>query len=288
LKHILIFEVKLFSMLNALFLIFHWKVNPEIANIFGVYPLRYYSLMFGIAFFLGFYIIEYIFKKEKKNVEHLDALLITMFLSTVIGARLGHCLFYDFNYYFVQHPLEILQVWKGGLASHGAAIGILLGLFIFQRKHREYTYLWVVDRIVIVVALAGVFIRIGNFFNHEIVGITTDGTWGVIFYHNSDEPEGMHVPRVPIQLFESISYLILFFILAFTYLKKNVRLPDGLLLGIFLVGCFGTRIVNEIWKDSPITFLGMRNGQLLSIPLVLIGIVLIFLALKREKQVVLN
>ncbi|MBX7227242.1 MAG: prolipoprotein diacylglyceryl transferase [Chitinophagales bacterium] len=261
-----------------------WKVKPEITEVLG-YPIRYYSLMFGIAFFLGYYIIERIFKFEKKNLEDLDALLMTMFLSTVIGARLGHCLFYDFHYYFVEHPLEIIQVWEGGLASHGAAIGILLGLYLFQRKHPYYSYLWVVDRIVIVVALAGVFIRIGNFFNHEIVGIVDyNSPFSVIFHHNTDEPDNMHEPRIPIQLFESFSYLILFVILLVTYLKKNVRLPDGLLLGMFLIGCFGARIVNEIWKDSPIVMFGLKNGQLLSIPLVLIGVVLVVLALSGKTR----
>lgn len=262
-----------------------WRIRPEIFEIAG-YPIRYYSLMFGIAFFLGYYIIERIFKFEKKNLEDLDALLLTMFLSTVIGARLGHCLFYDFHYYFIEHPLEIIQVWKGGLASHGAAIGILLGLYLFQRKHPHYSYLWVVDRIVIVVALAGVFIRIGNFFNHEIVGIVNyDSPFSVLFRHASPDESGD--PRIPIQLFEAFSYLILFLILLLMYVKKNVRLPDGLLLGVFLVGCFGARIVNEIWKDSPITMFGMKNGQLLSVPLVLIGIVLVVMALtgRTRKEV---
>jgi len=140
-----------------------WNVSPEIIQI-GPIVLRWYSLMFMFAFLSGFYIMQWIYKKEGKKAERVDQLFVYMFLSTVIGARLGHCLFYDPAYY-LSHPLDILMIWKGGLASHGAAIGILTGLYIYSKKNPDLKYLWVVDRIVIVVALSGFYIRMGNLLN---------------------------------------------------------------------------------------------------------------------------
>jgi prolipoprotein diacylglyceryl transferase len=247
-----------------------WNVSPELFHI-GPISVRWYGLLFALGFIVGYELMTRIFKIEKKRLKDMEALTVIMVLSTVIGARLGHCFFYEPEYYLA-NPLEILKPWQGGLASHGAAIGIVIGLWIFIRKRREeYTFLWIMDRIVITVALAGTFIRLGNFFNSEILGSPADLPWAIIF-----ERVDM-IPRHPSQLYEAISYLIIFFILGFSYLKKKVSIEPGKLFGMFLTLIFGARFVIEFFKERQTDFeigMPMHMGQLLSIPLVLIGIYL--------------
>lgn len=247
---------------------FIWNVSPEIFHI-GPVSIRWYGLLFALGFIVGYELMTRIFKLEKRRVKDIEALTVIMVLSTVIGARLGHCFFYEPEYYLA-NPLEILKPWQGGLASHGAAIGIIIGLWIFiRRRKNEYTFLWIMDRIVITVALAGTFIRIGNFFNSEILGSEADLPWAIIF-----ERVDM-VPRHPGQLYEAISYLIIFFILGFTYLKKKAAIEPGKLFGIFLTLVFGARFIIEFFKERQTDFeigLPMHMGQLLSIPFVLLGI----------------
>jgi prolipoprotein diacylglyceryl transferase len=201
-----------------------------------------------------------------------------MILGTVIGARLGHCLFYNPDYY-LSHPLEILMVWKGGLASHGAAIGILTAIYLFVKKRPKFTYLWVMDRIVITVALAAFFIRMGNLFNSEIVGKPTDLPWGFVFTSIDN------IPRHPAQLYEAIAYLIIFFILFFQYKKQKENIRDGFLFGEFLIGIFGFRFFVEFIKENQSLFensMSLNMGQILSIPLVILGIYL--LAIRKETK----
>jgi prolipoprotein diacylglyceryl transferase len=261
--------------MDLLLAIIHWKTNPEIFTL-GNFALRYYSLLFGIAFLLGYYIFVYFFNTEKKNPEHLDPLLMYMFLSVVIGARLGHCLFYEPQYYLA-NPLEILMPWKGGLASHGALIGIFTGMYLFSRKYK-YPFIWIMDRIAVVVALSGLFIRLGNFFNHEIVGMPTDGTWGVIFYLASEDRDIGPTPRHPVQLYESFSYFLIFLLLFGYYIKNKGKIRPGVSTGWFMVLVFGSRIINEAFKESEIIFAGMKTGQLLSIPAVLVGAIVLYFA----------
>lgn len=249
--------------------IVHWTTDPEIFQI-GNFALRYYSLLFGLAFLAGYYVFTYIFKNEGKKLEELDSLLLYMFVAVVVGSRLGHCLFYDFRYYFIENPLEIFMPWKGGLASHGAAVGIFAGMYLFSRRYK-YSYVWVLDRIGIVIALAGLFIRTGNFFNHEIVGMPTDGSWGVIFYL-ADEDRGIPTPRVPVQLFEAACYFSIFLFMMVHYVRRKGQLQPGVLSGWFLTLTFTARFIMEFMKESPIVFMGMKNGQLLSLPLIAIGI----------------
>ncbi|MEJ2543846.1 MAG: prolipoprotein diacylglyceryl transferase [Calditrichaceae bacterium] len=175
-----------------------WNVNPEIFHI-GFISIRYYSLLFMLSFILGIAIFHGVYKRENKPKEDLDPLLIYMMLGTVIGARLGHCLFYDPSYY-LSNPIKILKVWEGGLASHGAAIGILLSLYLYSRKHPDQPFLWLVDRIVITVALAGFFIRMGNLFNSEIIGKPTDVPWAFKFIR-AQVPDPL-TPRHPTQIYE--------------------------------------------------------------------------------------
>lgn len=250
-----------------------WNVSPEIIQI-GPFVLRWYSLMFMIAFLSGFFILQWIYKKEKLNTDRVEQIFIYMFFSTIIGARIGHCLFYEPSYY-LSHPLEILMIWKGGLASHGAAIGIIIGLYLYSKKNPDLSYLWIFDRVVIAVALAGFFVRMGNFFNSEIVGIATDVPWAFIFTRVD------MIPRHPAQLYEAIAYLLIFIFLFAFYKRNYQKLFNGLIFGLFLILVFSARFFIEFYKENQSAFeegLTLNMGQLLSIPLVMGGFWLIIRA----------
>jgi prolipoprotein diacylglyceryl transferase len=247
-----------------------WNVNPEIVHIFGL-TIRWYGILFALSFFLGYLIMTWIFNKEGIPLRQLDRLTTYMILGTVIGARLGHVLFYEPHYY-LSHPLEILRIWQGGLASHGAAIGILVALYLFRRKS-DRTYLWVVDRIVIIVALSGFLIRTGNLMNSENLGKPTDLPWAFVFARVSD------IPRHPTQLYEGLSYLLIFFYLLYNYHKKNGHPKDGYLFGMFLILIFGVRFFIEFLKEPQVDIektMALDLGQWLSIPFVALGVGLVF------------
>jgi prolipoprotein diacylglyceryl transferase len=258
-----------------------WNVSPEIVSFGGGrFGLRYYSLLWALSFIVGFYLIQAVFRNENRKLEDLDSLFIYMLLGTILGARIGHCLFYDFQYYFIENPVKILYVWEGGLASHGAVIGIMLALWLFVRKRPEYTYMWILDRIVIAVALGGAFIRTGNFFNSEIVGIPTNGNWGVIFLQL-----GENFPRVPVQLFEAFAYYIIFFLIYRYYWKTKGQFAPGMIFGFFFVSVFGARFLLEFWKVGTMTTgeSMLNRGHWLSIPVVLIGLVIWIRAIRKQK-----
>jgi len=248
--------------------IIHWNASPEILS-FGVLTIRWYGLLFALSFISGYQILSYIFTNEKKSIKDLDSLTIYVVIGTIIGARLGHCLFYEANYY-LSNPVEILKVWEGGLASHGGAIGILTALWIFtKRKHIKFA--WILDRLVIVVALAGFFIRIGNFFNSEIYGIPTNLPWGVVFELRDA------IPRHPTQIYEALAYLVSFVILFLIYKKQKGDLKEGLLAGLFFILVFTSRFLLEFLKEVQSSFesgLVLDMGQLLSIPFIVVGVVL--------------
>lgn len=259
-----------------------WNVAPEIFSI-GDFSVRWYGLLFAAAFFFGYIIMKKIFEKENISIDWLDKLSIYMLIGTVLGARLGHVLFYQPTYY-LNHPLEILQVWKGGLASHGAAIGILASLYFFSKKSQK-SYLWVLDRIVIVVALGGFFIRMGNLMNSEIVGNTTNVPWAFIFVR--EIPYLGDAPRHPSQIYESLSYLLLFLALAFMYFKKSSGNKPGLIFGIFLIGLFSARFIIEFFKDVQVGFergMQLNMGQMLSLPFIAFGIFLLIRNFKKNTQ----
>ncbi len=262
-----------------------WNVSREIFSI-GPITLRWYSLMFMLAFLSGYYLMRRFFRQEGKPVEDVEDLFLYTFVATVVGARLGHVLFYSPGYYF-SNPIEILKIWEGGLASHGAAIAIPIALYLYSKKHPGQPFLWVVDRVVIVVALAGSFIRIGNLFNSEIVGSPTTMPWGFKFpqYEILHQTQYMNnpIPRHPAQLYEAIAYLIIFFVLYRLYQNKKAGTERGLLFGSFLVGVFGFRFfveyckeVQEGWEAA----LAVQMGQIVSSPLVVLGIWLIVRAKK--------
>ena len=264
-----------------------WDVSPTIVKI-GSFEIRWYGLLFALGFLIGFQIIARVFKFEKKDENDLDKLLLTMILSIVLGARVGHYVFYEGNH-FMDNPglfiYEMLMPPYSGLASHGAAFGVLLGLFIFKRRNPSYDYLWLTDRLVIVSALGGAFIRFGNFMNSEIVGKATDVPWAVLFKQNTEFEQ---VPRHPAQLYESISCLILFGILFFLYEKWKEKTPTGSLTGIFFIWIFGLRFFYEFLKENQEQFeegMALNMGQILSIPVVLFGIFVLIKSLKKKTLV---
>ncbi|MCB0752266.1 MAG: prolipoprotein diacylglyceryl transferase [Ignavibacteriae bacterium] len=258
-----------------------WNVSPEIFSI-GPISIRWYGLLFAASFLIGFQIMTKIFEKEKKSQDDLNDLLWYMIIGTIVGARLGHCLFYNPEYY-LSNPLEILKTWKGGLASHGAAIGIVIAMYLYWKRKVGQSFLWVMDRVVITVALAGFFIRTGNLMNSEIIGKATDVPWSFVFV-NAFVPDPM-TPRHPAQLYEALSYLTIFVILFSIYQKSYKTLKEGYLLGIFLVLVFVARFIIEFYKENQSSFeqgMTLNMGQLLSIPLILWGFYLLFKSKKES------
>lgn len=256
-------------------LYWHWKASPEILTI-GPFQLRWYSLLFAAGFFIGFYLMRSIYRQEKRPEKDLDTLLWYVLIGTIVGARLGHCLFYEPEYY-LSHPLAILKVWEGGLASHGGTIGVILALYLYARRHPDQPFLWLADRLAIPTALTATLIRIGNFFNSEIYGHITTVPWAVVF-----ERVDPH-PRHPTQLYEALAYLPLFFVLWGLYRKgAYTRWKPGQPLGLFLVWVFGARLLIELVKEPQEAFdlgLPLNMGQLLSLPFVALGLYL----LKRKR-----
>jgi prolipoprotein diacylglyceryl transferase len=256
-----------------------WDVSPEILDT-EYFSIRWYGLLFALGFLIGQQILIHIFRKEGKPESDVETLTVYMVLATIIGARLGHCLFYEPEYY-LSNPLEILKIWKGGLASHGATIGILFALWLYARKKKDQSYLWVVDRIVITVALAGCCIRLGNLMNSEIIGLPTDVPWAFVFTAVDQQP------RHPAQLYEAISCLILFFFLFWYWKLKKEKTPEGSLLGIFLIYIFGLRFFYEFLKEDQVAFekdLVLNMGQWLSIPAVIAGIIVLLIANRNARR----
>jgi len=248
-----------------------WNIDPILVSL-GPLTVHWYGLLFALGFIIGFQIMQWIFKRENKNTNDLDALLWFLIIGVIIGARLGHVIFYDPSYYF-SNPIKILKIWEGGLASHGGAIGALIGLYLFKRKRTEYSYLWLLDRLAIPTALVATFIRTGNLFNSEIVGIPTSVPWAIIF-----ERVDM-LPRHPAQVYEALSYLLIFIILFTLYKTTNIKQKSGMLFGILLSLVFIARLFIEFVKTKQEAYsndLWLSTGQLLSIPFILIGLYFMF------------
>ena len=252
-----------------------WNINPTLIDAFGV-QIRWYGLLFAASFLLGSQLMEWIYRSENRSLKNIDRLFMFLMAGTVIGARLGHCLFYDPSYY-LQNPLKIFAIWEGGLASHGGAIGIFSGLYLYQRKTQE-SYLWLLDRLSIPAALAACFIRIGNLFNSEILGTPTSVPWAIIFQRVDA------IPRHPAQLYEALSYAVVFILLLLIYRKQRTALKSGVLFSTFLICVFSARFLIEFVKSKQAAYasdLLLSTGQLLSLPFILIGITMLFMALKR-------
>lgn len=255
-----------------------WDINPDIFTIPILdHPLRWYGLLFASAFLIDQQIMYFIYKKEGRPVAEVDTLTMYAVVGTIAGARLGHVLFYDPLYYF-QNPLKIFMIWEGGLASHGGVIGVLVAVYLFSRK-TKVSYLWLLDRISIVAALAFSMIRLGNLMNSEMIGVPTDVPWAFTFTSHDN------VPRHPAQLYEAIHYFFSFVVLFWVWFRQRDKMKDGFLFGWSLIILFSLRFVDEFFKINQEQFedgMILNMGQLLSIPFILTGIVIVII--KRNKQ----
>lgn len=255
-----------------------WSPSPEVFSV-GPLSLRWYSLGWLLAFGIGYTLVRGMYQREGKPLRDLDTILLYMMVGAVAGARLGHCLFYRPDYYLA-HPLEIIAFWKGfrGLASHGGALGILLALYLFARRRPDQPYLWLLDRVAAPTALGGMFIRLGNFMNSEILGLPTAAPWAVVFLRVDD------LPRHPAQLYEAFSYGLVFLLLLGLYRSRGPSLPQGLLSGLFFTLVFSARFLIEFVKERHVPFeaaLPLSMGQILSLPMILGGLLLVFRSLRH-------
>ena len=259
----------------------HWNVDPCLLRL-GGFELRWYSLLFVGGFILGYFLFKWFFQREGLPWEKLlDPILYTLLIATIVGARLGHCLFYQPDYYLTSWAgfWEIFQPWKGGLASHGGAIALLLAMAWYADRYGKrygFDYLWVMDHLVITVCFAGAMIRLGNLFNSEIYGDVTSLPWGFVFERN-----GETLPKHPTQLYEALTYLLLGQGLLGMYKYKLDKLYRGEIFGIFLIVLFGMRFLIEFIKEPQVGFeetMALNMGQLLSIPFILAGVVILVLS----------
>jgi len=262
----------------------HWNVSPEIFSI-GFIHVRWYGLMFAVGFLFGYNLMEKMFKNENVDLKWLESLFIYLVVATIVGARLGHVLFYGWEDYS-QHPIEILYVWQGGLASHGGVIGIIIAMIIWSKKISKRNLLWVLDRIVVPSVFVGALIRFGNLMNSEIYGVPTTLPWGVIFERNHET-----IAKHPTQIYESLSYLLTFGVLLYMYWKTKAKDYQGLLVGVFFIMVFTARFLIEFIKEVQEPFekgMSLDMGQWLSIPFVITGIILIILANRKGPVVYQN
>lgn len=265
-------------------LVIDWNPSPEIFTIPGInWPVRWYGLLWALALLASQYIMKIIFVREGKTLKQLDKLTMYIVLGTIIGARLGHCLFYGphFDVYdnegnlieegYLSHPLNILKIYEGGLASHGGAVGILISAFLYARSEKM-NFLWLMDRLSVVVPLSGMFIRLGNLMNSEIIGTPTNVPWAFRFVQIDN------VPRHPSQLYEAIFCLFLFGVLFILWNKRFFFSVSGTMFGILCFLLFTERFLVEFIKENQVDFensMALNMGQWLSIPLVLTGIILL-------------
>lgn len=263
-----------------------WNVDPVLFTA-GPISVRWYGLMFAIGFLVGYELVSRMFKHEGAPEKWLPILLIYVVVATIIGARLGHVFFYEWEYYS-QHPLEIMKIWEGGLASHGGTIAIILAVILYSIFVTKKSPLWTFDKLVIAIALVGGLIRLGNLMNSEIYGCATDLPWGFMFirsreWHQLYEGQPVH----PTQIYEALCYFALFALLMWMYWKKNAEERPGLILGVFFIGIFLPRFIIEFIKNDQVAFeadMVLNMGQLLSIPFILLGVGLVIYAMLRPRQ----
>lgn len=266
-----------------------WTFKPEIF-ILGNWEVRWYGLLYAFAFYFGLVMVTKMFKWEKVKDSWADILFVYVIAAVIIGARLGHVFFYAWDYYS-QNPWDILKIWEGGLSSHGGAIAIIIAIWLYSKYVTKRSIFWTLDRLVIPVAFAGLLIRTGNLCNHEIYGFPTDLPWGIRFVTNIRQWQHgadpiFSLPSHPTQMYEGLCYLACFIFLYTLYKKsKTAKNREGLILGIFFVWIFLSRFLIEFIKEDQEAFeagMLLNMGQLLSIPFILAGIVLIVISLKRK------
>jgi len=267
-----------------------WTTDPAIFTI-GSREIRWYALMFLIGYAIGYKIVQQMWKREKLDPKWLDPLLFYTFIGMIIGARLGHCLFYSPGYYLA-HPIKILYTWEGGLASHGGVLGIIVAIYFFSKRVSHKNMMWTFDKLVTPTGLVAALIRLGNLLNHEIYGNPTDLPWGFRFidnlhYWKQGAPPIFLEPRHPTQIYEAICYLLTFALCMWLYFKKDAWKKEGLIFGIFMICIFTARLFIEFLKKEQESFeVGMllNMGQLLSIPFILAGIYFVWKAFSKKDQ----
>jgi len=256
---------------------FVWSLDP-IAFSFGSVRVFWYGILFATAILSGLEYMKWVYKKEGRDTDELETLFVYIVIGIVVGARLGHCIFYDPAYYLA-NPMKIIAVWEGGLASHGGGAGVILALWLYTRKYK-LNFLWLIDRIAIPTALFGFFVRMGNFMNSEILGKPTEVPWAIVFSRVDN------LPRHPAQLYEAFSYMIIFLFLTYIYVKrKDLVGKTGFLFGMFLTLIFSVRFGVEFIKVKQAAYahsVNLTTGQELSIPFLIIGIVLIIWSLRKK------
>jgi phosphatidylglycerol---prolipoprotein diacylglyceryl transferase len=255
-----------------------WNVDPAIF-ILGPSEIRWYGLFFTLGFFLGFRIMAQFYRREQRDLENLSDLCLYLILGTIIGARLGHVLLYQPDY-FLRHPWKIPMIWQGGLASHGGFAGVLIALYLYLKKHRDMGFLELADRLAIPCLLAAALIRVGNFFNSEILGTPSNLPWAVVFARVDN------IPRHPAMLYEAAVYFVVFCVLYVAYWKTAIMQFPGRFFGTTLTTCFLARFLIEFVKENQVPFenrMPLNMGQLMSIPFILVGVYLIY-ASRRMPQ----
>jgi phosphatidylglycerol:prolipoprotein diacylglycerol transferase len=256
---------------------FTWNADPVLLELFGL-KIHWYGALFATAILAGLQVMKWMFQREKINLELLDSLLIYGVFGIIIGARLGHCFFYDPQFYF-SNPLKILAIWEGGLASHGGGLGVIIAVYLYQRKYK-LGYVWLLDRVAIATALFGFFVRFANFMNSEIVGIQTNVKWAVVFQRIDA------LPRHPAQLYEALSYLTIFVTLLCLYRFTQIKNHLGALFGSFLCLVFTARFLTEFFKVKQAAYgsdTWLNTGQILSIPFFVAGILLLLNAMNKHR-----
>lgn len=255
-----------------------WNVDPVLLSL-GSFKIHWYGAFFAAAILSGLQVMKWIYITEKQPVESLDTLLGYVVFGVIIGARLGHCFFYDPQYYFA-NPLKIIAIWEGGLASHGGGLGVIIAVYFYAKKY-SVSYLWLLDRAAIGTALFGVFVRTANFINSEILGVASNVPWAVVFARIDN------IPRHPAQLYEAFAYLTIFMILLTIYRKLKDKTPQGSILGLFLILTFTARFLVEMVKQKQAAYaneLVMNTGQMLSIPFLLAGIVILLWSVNKARN----
>lgn len=261
-----------------------WNADPTLFSL-GPFSVRWYGLAFAVGFTIGYAIVARMFRHEGAPERWLGILLTYVVIATIVGARLGHVFFYEWDYYSM-HPEKILRIWEGGLASHGGTIAIIIALFIFSWCVSKKPASWVFDKLVVAIALVGGLIRLGNLMNSEIYGGPTDLPWGFVFVRDCQT-----VPAHPTQIYEALCYFALFALLMWMYWKKNAEERPWLITGVFFIGIFLPRFLIEYVKNvqvpseyDMIARYGMNMGQMLSIPFILAGIFLVVWAMRHPRQ----
>jgi phosphatidylglycerol---prolipoprotein diacylglyceryl transferase len=299
--------------LNVDLLAINWDMNPSVIPSLNM-P-RWYGIMWALGFYLGYAVLKRMYASEKLPDSWTDKSFVYVLVAGILGARLGHCLFYQPDYYLA-NPIEILKIWEGGLASHGGAFGIIIAVFLLNKNVIKKSMLWILDRLVVPTALAAGLIRMGNLFNHEIVGSVTSGFGFKFLRHDIDPGQAMQITqkmdaneaysalgdtdkyaqvwemipvRHPAQLYEALIYFAIFGVVMWLYWKSNASLLTGFLSGVFFVTVFGSRFLIEYIKEDQVDFengMLLNMGQILSIPLILIGIYLVIRKIKlvQKKQ----